>query len=151
MSELLNSVTEAARPALEAEIKNLATNYLTGFEKMLSSAGSVKAVVEAHLSSAAAYRWEAMKTADESTRRAYVEGAADELAAAKTVLVSEATAIGLEQAETFLAGFEAVLSAVGSAAKAALGAIVSAAAAGAIKGLTGGGEDTDLSGIFPGI
>jgi len=149
--ELLNSVMDAARPALEKEVEGMADNYMDGFKGMLDGANAhVRPAVQKHLAKAAKYRWKAIQSDDEADRRAYVEGAADELASAKTILVSEAVAVSEEQAATFLAGFERVLSAAGSAAKAAIGAVVSGLVSGAIKSLTGGGDGPDLSSIFPG-
>lgn len=150
--ELLKSVMDAARPALEKEIQTLAATYMDGFGDMLkASEGAVKSAVMEHMAKAAGYRWKAINADDEDTRRAYIEGAADELASAKTVLVSDAVAVSLEQAETFLAGFERAMTAVGSVAKGAISAIVSALASGAIAGIMGGGDGSpDLSSIFPG-
>ncbi len=146
MSDPLESVMSAAAPALEAEMKGLAKNYLAGFEEMLGGENEhVKPLVQAHLEKAANYKWKAINADDEETRRAYAEGVVDELAAAKTVLISEATAISEELARTFTAGFDQVLAAVGSAAKAILGVVISSL----VKSVTGG-TSIDLSSVFPG-
>lgn len=131
-------------------MRGLADSYLTGFQDMLQGENEhVKPLVQKHLAKAADYKWKAINTNDETTRRQYAEGVADELASAKTVLVSEATAVSEEQAQTFAAGFDRVLSAVVSVGKTILSVIVGGIADGLIKSVTGG-AGIDLSSVFPG-
>lgn len=152
MSELLNSLLDATKPQLETTIQGLADDYLGGFQDMVEGANAhVRPAVLGHLKKAAQYKWKAINSDDETTRRQYVEGVQDELASAKTVLKSEGVAISEEQAATFAAGFSKVLDAVGSVAKGLVTTLGSALVSGAIKGITGGGGGSlDLSGIFPG-
>ena len=152
MSDLVKGLLEAATPALAAKVQGLAQEYLNGLEGTVEGlTGPVKDAALAHMAKAADYRFKAIQSDDASRRAAYVDGAADELRSAKTVLTSEGTAISLEQAETLLAGFEQVLSAVGSAAKGIITALASGIASGAVAGLVGGGGGSaDLSSIFPG-
>ena len=152
--ELLNSFTTTAEGALKSEMGKLSDDYLAGFQSMFDGINQkVLPLVQAHLAKAADYKLAALLAPEEDVRRAYVEGVADELASAKTVLVSEAVAISEEQAATFAAGFDRVLSAVGSVAKSLIVEVGGALVSGAIKGLTGGlvgGGGLDPSSIFPG-
>lgn len=152
---LLDDVVSAAKPSLEGLMQDLPAQYLAGLEGTMEGlTGPVKDRVLAHMGLAAEFKFKAIQEADETNRRAYVDGAADEIRQAKTILTSELVAVTNEQAETFAAGFATVLSAVGSAAKAAIGAIASGIASGAISGLVGGaggGEGgLDLGSVFPG-
>jgi hypothetical protein len=150
VSDLLDSLKGVVDPALTAEMGKLADSYLDGFGDMFAGANAhVRPAVQAHLAKAASYKLKAVQASDAGMRYAYVEGVADELAAAKTVLVSEATAISVEQAATFAAGFGRVLEAVGSAAKGLISVVGAALVSGAIQGLTGG-DGFDPSSIFPG-
>ncbi len=150
MSELLDSLLDATRPQLEATMRGLGDDYLGGFQDIVEGANAhVRPAVLAHLNKAAEYKWKAINADEELVRRQYAEGVQDELASAKTILVSEGVAVTEEQASTFVAGFSKVLSAVGSAAKGLISTIGSALVSGAIKGLTGG-DGLDLSKIFPG-
>lgn len=146
MSELLDSLKGAVDPALTDYLGAIGKNYM---DEVLAGGSAASPAILAHLDKAAEYKLKAISESDEATRRAYVDGIADELASAKTIAVSEGVALSEEAAATFVAGFKAVLGTVGSVAKGVITTVGSALVSGAIKGLTGGGG-FDPSSIFPG-
>jgi hypothetical protein len=151
VTTLEEQVKMIALPALADEMTGLADDYVAGFKAQFDAANATaKPAILAHLKKAAEYKIKAVQEADAETRRAYVEGVADELASAKTIALSEGVAQTEEAAASFAAGFEAVLSAVGKAAKGLISTVGSAIVSGAISGLTGG-DGFDPSGIFPGL
>lgn len=151
VSEVATKVLRIGVSVMEQTMNDLADNFLGGMKDAIGDLpAEVGPKLQARLKKAAEYKINAMKAADQTTRDQYLQGVKDELARAKTILVSEAVVVSNEAAEVFLSGFGQVMESVAQVGKTLLSAVAAAAVQGLVSGVAGG-EGFDPSGVFPGL
>lgn len=150
--ELLNSLRDTAMPALEEMAGGLADQFLAGMKDVLDDASAAtKAKVEGILQEGARFKWKAMTADDQETARQYAEAVETSIRRVKTLLIAERIVAEESVAAVLSNLWEKSLDGFVSVAKGLLATVASGLVQGAIKGLTGGGEDgsLDSSDIFP--
>ena len=133
MKSDLKKAMEQATSDAEDLFSHFSSVYVEKLEDTFDSLrGPIRRKIQKHFQLAAKYEWKALRADDKEEEEMYRTASGDELARAKTILVSESLAIALDQASLITETFSVALKSFGAILKTTTKSVVGGITSGAI-------------------